>query len=365
MSNINFHELEAEKYWSFPKSYKGNPKTETKNMIFSNDYYGSIKVDGAYYRFIKDEDGTICLQGRSRSVNGHFLDKVALVPHLHEFFNNLPSGTCLLGEVYFPNNEGSNKVTTIMGCGVEKAIARQNTGTKLHYYIFDIWSWAGESYLDKKIEDRIEKLKWISSEYTSEFVEYAEYFRGEELWSTLQNTLAAGREGMVITKKGTVPAPGKRTARKTLKIKKELSDTIDCFFTGRCSPPTRVYNGKEIETWQFWENEITGEKLMGNYYFEMDNGTPLTPVTKPYYYNWAGSLEIAVVNKEKKIVPIGYISGLADEIKSNYKNYAKKCIEVTAMEVHETGGLRHAKIVKFRPDLNFTDCTWEKYMGNE
>lgn len=34
IDGIDFHNLDAEKYWSFPKSYKGDPKEATKNMIF-------------------------------------------------------------------------------------------------------------------------------------------------------------------------------------------------------------------------------------------------------------------------------------------------------------------------------------------
>jgi hypothetical protein len=171
IDGVAFHELEAEKFWSFPKSYKGDAKADTTDMIFSNDYIGSRKMDGAYYRFIKDDEGNMVLQGRSRSVSGDFLNKIGHVPHLNEFFNSLPNGTCLLGEIYFPNKEGSNNVTTIMGCKEEKAILRQTNGDKLHYYIFDVWAWNGKSQLNTKIENRIEILKDIPIEI--DYVEVA------------------------------------------------------------------------------------------------------------------------------------------------------------------------------------------------
>ena len=87
----------------------------------------------------------------------------------------------------------------------------------------------------------------------------------------------------------------------------------------------------------------------------------IIPVTKPYFNGWAGSLEIGVLNGER-IEPIGYISGLTDEIKANWKDYKGRCIEVAAMERHqETGGLRHAKFIRFRDDLTIKDCTLEKF----
>ena len=115
IDGIDFQNLESEKYWSFPKSFKGDPKEETRNMIFSDNYLGARKMDGAYYRFIKDMDGNMRLQGRSKSVSGEYLCKLDHVPHLMPYFEGLPNGTCLLGEIYFPQNEGSSNVTTIMG----------------------------------------------------------------------------------------------------------------------------------------------------------------------------------------------------------------------------------------------------------
>lgn len=372
INGIDFHSLEAQKYWSFPKSYKGDPKVEAQNMIFSGDYVGSRKMDGAFYKFIKNDDGSMELIGRSKSVSGDYLNKIDWVPQFHEFFNSLPNGTCLLGELYFPEKEGSSNVTTIMGCLPQKARDRQENGMKLHYYVFDILAFNGKSLYQKSIEERVEILQIISehrgeevaSNGLDEYVHFAVYYEGKELWNHLQEILNVGGEGVVITKKGTCYQPGKRPARQTLKVKKELHETIDCFFTGHATAPTKEYTGKEIETWQYWLNERTDEKLNGEYYKEYFNGAPLIPITKPYFNGWAGSLEIGVI-KNDKVVPIGYLSGLSDEIKANYKDYKGKVIEVGAMEVLETGGLRHAKMLNFRPDLTIKECTWEKIWGDE
>lgn len=377
IDNIDFQELESEKYWSFPSGYKKDSKAETRNMIFSGDYVGARKMDGAYYRFIKDMDGNMALQGRSRSVSGEFLNKIDWVPHLHLFFESLPNGTCLLGELYFPTHEGSSEVTKIMGCKQPKAVERQKED-KLHYYIFDIWAYDGESKLNTPMKDRADLLETIKIYYNQaeveskkkyEEVDFANYFEGEYLWRQLERILSCGGEGIVITKKDSVPEPGKRTARKTLKIKKEIQNTIDCFFTGAASAPTKEYTGKEIEKWQYWENLQTGEKFQGEFYKEYFNGAALEPVTKPYFYGWAGSLEIGVV-KDDKVVPIGYLSGVSDELKSQPRALKGKTIEVTCMEIqyHDDGrppGLRHAKFVQFRPDKDWKECKWEDIFGNE
>ena len=370
IDGIDFENLEAEKYWSFPKSFKGDPKEETRNMIFSGNYLGARKMDGAYYRFIKDMDGNMRLQGRSKSVNGGYLDKLDHVPHLLPYFESLPNGTCLLGEIYFPNNEGSSSVTTIMGCLAPKAIERQTKGPRLHYYIFDIWAYAGRSRMNTKMEERVVLLDDMYNDWVDDannkrhsaigYIDFASYWSGKDLWEVLQKTLAAGGEGIVMTKKGTVPSPGKRTARKTLKVKKELSENIDCFFTGRGTAPTRLYTGKEIETWKYWQNMRTGDKIEGLMYEDYKNGVALEPITKPYFHGWSGSLEIGVL-KDGEVYPIGFLSGLADEIKADAWAQRMKCIEVTAMEIlPDTGALRHGKLERFRPDLSPEDCTYEK-----
>ena len=60
---------------------------------------------------------------------------------------------------------------------------------------------------------------------------------------------------------------------------------------------------------------------------------------------------------------IGFLSGLSDEIKADAWAMRHRCIEVAAMEVLPTGGIRHGKLKQFRPDLTYLDCTWEKAFG--
>lgn len=365
IDNVDFHNLEVQKYWSFPKSYKKDPKAETKNMIFSGDYIGARKMDGAFYKFVKNDDGTMELLGRSKSVSGDYLNKIDWVPQLMPFFEMLPKGTCLLGEVYFPNKEGSSNVTTIMGCLKDKAITRQEKGDKLHYYIFDVLAYNGQSIYKKNIEERISLLDHISNFYNdviaAKYIEFAVYYGGAELWDHLAKTLNEGGEGIVMTKKGTCYQPGKRPARQTLKVKKEVSETIDVIIVSE-NAPTHEYTGKEIETWKFWEDMITGQKIEGQLYKDYSNGRSIIPVTKNHFYGWAGSFNIGVV-RDNKIVTIGSISGLTEEVLSNFPKYKGQIAEITCMEVLPTMGLRHPKFVKWRPDLCVQDATWEKIYG--
>ena len=69
-----------------------------------------------------------------------------------------------------------------------------------------------------------------------------------------------GYEGVVIQRKDSKYTPGKRTARKSLKIKKEIEIEIDAYLTGRIKPATMEYKGKEPETWNYWM-DVRTEKI--------------------------------------------------------------------------------------------------------
>ena len=382
IDGYDFGEMEAMKYWAPPSTWSDEKKRDNaRAKIFSGEYFGSEKKDGYFAKLIKDEDGNIILYSRSRGVNGKFADKHEWVPHLQPFFDALPIGTCLLGELYFPSKPGSRNVTTIMGCLKEKAIERQEKGEKLHFYVFDCLAWDGESCVKTKFSARTEKIVLLSQGAPqNEYVSFAEYKTGAELWSMLQEILARGDEGVVITHQDGIYEPGKRPSKTTLKIKKELKQTIDCFFTGRGSAPTREYTGKEIEAWQYWENLLTGEKVQGELYKDYRAGASIEPVTKGYFHKWYGSLEIGVfrhktgskckingvVYEDTEVFPIGWLSGVTDEMKADPSKIAFKPIEVTAMEMDMYAmTLRHGKLVGFRPDLTLADCTLDKITGQE
>jgi hypothetical protein len=375
IDGYDFGEMEAMKYYALPASWSEQKKKDhAHNAIFGGDWYGAEKKDGYFAKLIKDEDGNIILYSRSRGVNGKFADKHEWVPHLNSFFEALPQGTCLLGELYFPSKPGSKNVTTIMGCLKERAIERQKAGEKLHFYVFDCLAWCGFNYISKTALYRFNFVE-AAIPRTFEYVSVAEYVSGKELWAMLQEILARGDEGIVITHKDGKYEPGKRPSKTTLKIKKELKQTIDCFFTGRGSAPTHEYTGKEIETWQYWEHITTHEKLNGDYYRDYQMGKPIMPVTKGWYNGWYGSLEIAVLRKmagsrckingeiieDYEIYPIGWLSGLPDEMKADPGKFAFKPIEVTAMEYDAVcHTLRHGKMVGWRNDLTIADCTLDK-----
>lgn len=362
VGNIDWINAESMRYWSFTAATPAEKRRqEAHNMIFSGDYIGAMKVDGYYERLIKDEDGNCFMVARSKNVKGEATEKLAWVPQIYDFMESLPNGTVLLSECYLPGNEGSQKITSLLGCLKDRCIERQEKGQKLHFYVFDVMAYDGIDLTKDKFTDRVEVLMQMKQYYKSEYIEWATYYEGEELWNKLQDYLASGREGIVIMHKD-APVYFKRTpARVSLKIKKELKESIDCFFTGKAMAPTKLYSGKDIEHWTYWVDAYTDKRIpVGEHYYDVvHNNKPYTAVTKPYYMGFAGSLEIGVMDGDKE-VGIGYLSGLTDEVKANYKDYIHYVIEVGAMQLTPDGALRHGKMLGWRPDKPWRECSIEQ-----
>lgn len=362
ISGFDFLNAEAQKYWSFPSSYSTEKRHDQLNtMLYSNDYVASEKRDGYFQFVIKDDEGNIFMRARSKGVNG-WVCKQDWVPQLLPFFEELPNGTCLVAEVYLPGKT-SKTITTILGCATAKAIERQKPANWLRLSVFDVLAWGGHLLHDQPITERILWLKNVEA-IGNTYVDVVEYWTTPEaIHDNWLRILEEGGEGVVLTLKTNPYEFGKRTARHTLKLKKELQETIDVFLTGRWKAPTQLYTGKEIETWPYWYDELTEKRIEGTLGDRLNNDSVI-PVTRLWFNNWAGAVEIATYYNGK-ITPIGWISGVSDEVRADIvKNsdfWKGKVIELQAMEIDHSGPtptLRHAKIVNWRTDKNPEDCVW-------
>ena len=365
IDGFDFMNMVPQKYYAFTAAFKGDKKAKAKELVMSNRYLGARKMDGSWNMIIKDMNGNFHVRSRTESVNGGYQDKAEWVPHICDELSCIPNGTTLVGEIYFPDNEGSRKITSVLNCLKDKCLERQLKNGKLHFYIFDVVAWNGKSLIDEPFSKRtayvnLEMFKGLS------FVETAQYVMGEDLWNLYGQVIAAGGEGIVITREDCKYLCGKRTAWMTLKMKKELEDTIDAFIDGDYKTATRLYTGKEIQTWTFWENTKTGEKFNTYMFEDYKNGIPVEPVTKPYYNGWASAVSFSVM-KNNKPVHIGWISGITDELKkeivTNPNKWIGKVAELTAMEIEHIANdytLRHGKIEKWRDDKKAEDCEFSQ-----
>ena len=69
IDGVDFINIEAEKYWTLPKTKK-DVKTDIRNRIYSGDYMGAEKIDGTYQRVVIDSEGNQFMIARNPSVSG-------------------------------------------------------------------------------------------------------------------------------------------------------------------------------------------------------------------------------------------------------------------------------------------------------
>lgn len=345
--------LEPMKYYdkADDSSLSANLLAKKYGMIdnYNNECIASQKWDGEWTMFIKDGDN-ILIRSRSLSkVTGVYGDKTAHLPHLVEEMTHWPDGTVVLGEVCWGEmGTVSTDVGTILRCLPAKAIERQKD-RKLIVKVFDILCCEGISYIDRGYAMRVEALKLFFSTAWSNYFSPTTFFT-ENFQEAADDIIRAGGEGIVIQRKDYGYEPGKRSAWKTLKLKQRLEDmTLRVVAT---KDPTKEYQGKEAETWTYWEGiDRDGYVSLHCGAKPKNNGIIWKPVSKAYYYGWKMGI---TCNFDGILIDAS--SGLTDEDRewlasqeaqdaiANGQLYA----EIRSMMVASLGGLRHPVIHKLR-----------------
>jgi hypothetical protein len=162
-----------------------------------------------------------------------------------------------------------------------------------------------------------------------------------------------------------------------MKVKQEIENEIDAIITG-IEPAVRGYTGGDLPHWQLWLNTRTMELVKGPYYGEYALGGPYEPVSKGFFYHMPGAIYTSVYDKNGNLIPLCKVAGLTDEFKTqlrdNFEEWRGCPITLGGMMISTaqatTDGIgisiRHPYIKRIRrDDLNPTDCTLEKILGNE
>lgn len=327
-----------------PKNYE--------DMFKSTPIIGTIKKDGYWSQLIKDNNEVHLYSRTVSKKTGYYSDNIEKVPHIKDWaMNELPNGTCIIGEVYYPNGTSKN-VTSILGALPEKAIERQKGEYgKIHFYMHDILAYNGEDYVmnnmtyDYRYSNLCEHID-IATPLIPE-LEVARCYDNAylDLNKVTIDKLAAGEEGMVFRVENGLYAPGKRQPKVMFKIKQAQND-IDFVIT-EVLPPEYLYTGKESETWGYKDKE-------GNL------------ITKAAYYGWAGALRLGAYDNAGNLVSVGRVSsGLTDNLKAdlaaNPDKYIGTVVEVNCMSLDKGNKtFRHPYLSRLRADKPAQDCKLEE-----
>ena len=327
-----------------PKNYE--------DMLKNTPIIGTVKIDGYWSQLTKDNNEVHLYSRTISKKTGYYSDNIEKVPHIKDWaMNELPNGTCIIGEVYYPNGTSKN-VTSILGALPEKAIERQKGEYgKIHFYMHDMLAYSGEDYVMNNMtyDYRYSNLCGHIDVDTTLIpeLEVAQCYDNAylDLDKVTTDKLAAGEEGMVFRVENGLYAPGKRQPKVMFKIKQAQND-IDFVIT-EVLPPEYFYTGKESDTWQYKDEE-------GNL------------ITKAAYYGWAGALRLGAYDNAGNLVSIGRVSsGLTDNLKAdlaaNPDKYIGMVVEVNCMSLDkENKTFRHPYLSRLRPDKPAQDCKLEE-----
>ena len=346
-------------------------------MAASGNYLWAEKFDGNFARgVITSERSALQTRGISR-VTGTYSELQEKIYFWDNVINAFKKGdTVILGELYLPGGIDRD-VGSICRCLVDKARARQKD-KKLEWRIFDVLVLDGKDMINSPIEERIQHIPEVIARINSPLVKGIEYHEMDgTFFDSINEIFARGGEGAVCYKKGISYTPGKRSsAWTTMKVKQEISNDIDCLITD-IEKPTRIYTGKEIGSWIYWQNTRTGELVSGEYFGEYQTGGPYEPVTKNFFYNLPGAIYTSVYDKNHNLIPLCKVAGLTDEMKESLRNNFNEwylCpISIGGMMISDASAdastgigisIRHPYIKSIRKeDLNPEDCTLEKILS--
>ena len=357
---MNYFNMEPMRYFAPPASMSADVRrAKLEQMIDSGNYLFGLKTDGNWSRAVITSDHN-ALQTRGISTvtktYGEIQDKVMFWDDVCNAFTY--GTTVILGEVYL----------------TPKALARQKDNP-LRWRVFDVLALDGDNYMDQPFEYRIEHIPEVVGRINSPLVEGVEYYEMDEtFFDRMGEIFAAGGEGAVCYRKDSRYEPGKRGphAWDTVKVKQEISSVIDAFISG-VVPGEKLYSGKDLGTWQLWENHRTGEKLVGSYFGEYQQGGAYIPVTKNYFNNWPAAIQVSVLDRNGNEVPLCKVSGLTEDFKTSLRDNLNRWIGcpvtiggmmVSSAKADSEGNgisIRHPLLKRIREnDLTKEDCTLAK-----
>jgi len=371
---IDYATSEPMKYWSMPATTTTETRrNKLEQLAESGEYLFGLKTDGNWTRaIISPTQKLLQTRGISKGTGtyGEVQDKVLFWEDVVKPFTDT---TVILGETYLPG--GIDKDTgAILRCLSSKALARQKDNP-LRWRIFDVLALDGKDYMNTKFEDRIKLIPEVVKRINSSLVEGVTYYEMDDsFFDKMAEIFAAGGEGAVCYRKDSLYVPGKRGphAWDTVKVKQEISSEIDAFITG-IVPGEKMYTGKDLGTWQLWENQRTGEKVVGSYFGEYQHGGTYIPVTKNYFNNWPAAIQVSVLDRKGNEIPLCKVSGITEEFKTSLRDDPNRWIGcpvtiggmmVSSAKADSEGNgisIRHPLLKRIREgDLLKEDCTLAK-----
>lgn len=308
------------------------PKLWLDRSYMNDDFIAEVKKDGSRYLLYLGPLGQSKLLSRRISeVTGQYVDKTLNCPHLTRV--EIPKeywGTVLDGEIVHPTHKKSDGSTSIMGCGPEKAVARQKKSGWVEYHVYDLPVYGTTDLRAKPLRERREIMK---------------------LATKLLSALIP-----VVMCKAVSARDADRLYKKVLSLDGEgimLKDLRAPYGTG-------WFKVKKVKT---WDVVIMGFEAASE---ESKKSDGTVSVTDFHAKGLIGSIQFGMY-QSGNLVQLGTASGFSMELRRKMSaepnKYIGKVIEIKAQERTKTGKFRHARVAKgkdgkekFREDKAPTQC---------
>jgi ATP-dependent DNA ligase len=303
---------------------------KTDEAFRSERWIAEEKLDGHRFQCHIGKTNRFFSRQMSKK-DGLPVEKSDNIPHIKKAQFKGLEGTILDGEV-IANDETWRSTQKIMGALPEKAVKTQETLGKINYHVYDILWHKGESVMDKPFEERRKLLESLILPQHVRLVRQKRLFK-KEFYEEIVDRCG---EGIILKNLDEPYLPQKRRANIWLKVKH--MSTYDVVVMGYNRPDEFSTNTK-------------GEKVTNKHFAEDKIATVKFGVYKDNRLEYLGKADGFDEDLRRKISdnPIDYLD-VVMEVRADGRGILKD-------------GLRWAKYVRFRPDANIEECTWERVIS--
>lgn len=273
------------------------------------------KLDGSRYVLYlgcdpyERRDGNALLSRRVSTIDGKHVDRTPNLPHITgEAYPDL-QGTVLDGEAFltdFPSTQ------SVMGSSPALAVSKQESNGWLTYYAFDCPVYRGKDIRGLPLEQRRKVLEAVVAKMGNGHVRAVPQWTGDATCH-FHRVVEAGGEGVIVKDLRMGYGVGWSKYKKSYEV--------SCFISG----------------------------------FKPGNGK---------YAGGIGALALSVYEDDGTPREVGFASGFDDAtralVSAAPKAFMGRVVDIHAQELSKDGRLRHPTFMRFRIDLDETDCTLTK-----
>lgn len=335
------------------KAARATQATIEKLMV-DPDWVAETKYNGWRYEFSFGEDKVSVTSRRNSVKTGEKSEKGECIPHLSKPVRSM-IGTVLDGEIVTKAEDcNSTHIASVMGASPDKALAYQEEHGYYHFKCYDILAYKGKDIQNLPMFMRATYRKRAIADWNNSYAHFVTSTKDKE--GLLHHAWEKGLEGIVLKNLKAVYVQDSRDPETWVKVKKKNKDPYDVVICGYEDPDRWTYRKHPDNTSEGGPVMLKGKD---GFWYRCEN--------RNYQNGWIKSIKYGCY-KKGKLVEIGTVSGMSDEVRGllskNGKKYIGTVIEVDGQEIYKDAIIHpRFKAFKHAEEKDPTDCTYEDLFG--